>query len=186
MKRCLAFILCLAPIALLAQAPAGDLDPATLLKPLGESWPTYSGDYTGRRYSALTQINQTTVKNLGLAWLSRGFVLGSDPTGRGGAGGGPGGGGGRRGPWRCWRGDSADRRGRGHGRVQRRRAGGDPRIDSDGRWRALRDLAGQSVGRRRARRIDPLAVLLEDAGRHAHRQPRRRHVAQLPLHGNAG
>ena len=47
------------------------VDPATLLKPLAESWPTYSGDYTGRRYSSLTQINQTTVKNLGLAWLSR-------------------------------------------------------------------------------------------------------------------
>jgi alcohol dehydrogenase (cytochrome c) len=36
----------------------GGLDPAALLKPLGDSWPTYSGDYTGRRYSSLTQINQ--------------------------------------------------------------------------------------------------------------------------------
>jgi hypothetical protein len=36
---------------------AGDgLDPAALLKPLADSWPSYSGDYTGRRYSALTQI----------------------------------------------------------------------------------------------------------------------------------
>ena len=55
----------------------------SLLKPLAESWPTYSGDYTGKRYSSLAQINQTTVKNLGLAWLSRGFVEGSGPTGRG-------------------------------------------------------------------------------------------------------
>ena len=39
--------------------------PGSLLKPLGDSWPSYSGDLTGRRYSALTQINQTTVKNLG-------------------------------------------------------------------------------------------------------------------------
>ena len=46
---------------------AGGLDPATILKPLADSWPTYSGDYTGRRYSALTQVNQTTVKNLTLA-----------------------------------------------------------------------------------------------------------------------
>ena len=39
-----------------------------ILKPLADSWPTYSGDYTGRRYSALTQINQSNVKNLTLAW----------------------------------------------------------------------------------------------------------------------
>src|SRR5207344_2124031 len=38
------------------------LDPAELLRPLSESWPTYSGDYSGRRYSALTQINQSNVK----------------------------------------------------------------------------------------------------------------------------
>ena len=42
--------------------------PDQLLKPLGDSWPTYSGDYTGRRFSPLTQINQTTVKHLSLAW----------------------------------------------------------------------------------------------------------------------
>jgi alcohol dehydrogenase (cytochrome c) len=95
MKRCLRLTIVLAPVAVLAQSPAG-LDPSTLLKPLAEGWTTYSGDYTGRRYSALTQINQTTVKNLGLAWLSRGFVQGTGPTGRagGGAGGGPGFGGG--------------------------------------------------------------------------------------------
>jgi alcohol dehydrogenase (cytochrome c) len=58
--------LAVAPALMLAQEPGG-LDPALLLKPLRESWPTYSGDYTGRRYSSLTQVNQTTVKNLGLA-----------------------------------------------------------------------------------------------------------------------
>jgi len=41
---------------------AQPLDPASLLKPLGESWPTYSGDYSGKRYSSLTQINQANVK----------------------------------------------------------------------------------------------------------------------------
>src|SRR5206468_1591308 len=30
-----------------------------------------NGDYTGRRYSLLTQINQTTVKNLTLSWFHR-------------------------------------------------------------------------------------------------------------------
>src|SRR5438874_508373 len=84
MKRTLLLALLLIPVALIAQAPAtGGLDPTTLLKPLGESWASYSGDYTGRRYSALAQINQATIKNVGLAWLSRGFVQGSGPTGRG-------------------------------------------------------------------------------------------------------
>ena len=47
------------------------LEPSELLRPLGESWPTYSGDYSGRRYSSLTQVNQSNVKNLSLAWVTR-------------------------------------------------------------------------------------------------------------------
>ena len=47
------------------------LDPADLLKPLGDQWPTYSGDYSGKRYSSLKQINQTTVKSLTLAWIGQ-------------------------------------------------------------------------------------------------------------------
>lgn len=47
------------------------LDPAQLLKPNPDSWPTYSGDYSGRRYSSLNLINQSTVKNLSLAFVSR-------------------------------------------------------------------------------------------------------------------
>jgi alcohol dehydrogenase (cytochrome c) len=84
--RPIALVLMLTSVGLIAQTQGG-LDPATILKPLAESWPTYSGDYTGKRYSSLAQINQTTVKNLGLAWLSRGFVQGSGPTGRGGGSG---------------------------------------------------------------------------------------------------
>jgi alcohol dehydrogenase (cytochrome c) len=57
--------LCIHPL-LLAQA----LDPASLLKPLGDSWPSYSGDYSGKRYSSLQQINQSNVKNLTLAWVA--------------------------------------------------------------------------------------------------------------------
>lgn len=38
---------------------------------LGDSWPTYSGDYSGKRYSALTQINQANVRHLTLAWVTR-------------------------------------------------------------------------------------------------------------------
>jgi alcohol dehydrogenase (cytochrome c) len=57
--------LCIHPL-LLAQA----LDPASLLKPLGDSWPSYSGDYSGKRYSSLQQINESNVKNLTLAWVA--------------------------------------------------------------------------------------------------------------------
>lgn len=61
----------------------GPLDPALLMKPLGDSWPTYSGDYSGKRYSSLTQINQSNVKNLTLGWVSR-VASGSGGGGRGG------------------------------------------------------------------------------------------------------
>ena len=68
----LASSIAVAPALLAGQAQtSGGLDPATLLKPLADDWPTYSGDYTGRRYSTLTQVNRTTVKNLTLAWVSR-------------------------------------------------------------------------------------------------------------------
>ena len=34
------------------------------LSKLTDSWPTYNGDYSGRRYSPLTKINTATVKQL--------------------------------------------------------------------------------------------------------------------------
>ena len=77
------------------------LDPASILKPLANTWPTYSGDYTGRRYSTLTQVNRDTVKNLTLAWIARmtagqantrggvgRTIVGGEGTGEFGAGGG--------------------------------------------------------------------------------------------------
>ena len=39
--------------------------------PLAGSWPAYSGDYSGQRYSPLAQITRENVKNLTLAWASR-------------------------------------------------------------------------------------------------------------------
>lgn len=53
---------------LLPVLPAQDLDPSTLSKPLSATWPTYNGDYSGRRFSDLSQINAGNVKNLGLVW----------------------------------------------------------------------------------------------------------------------
>ncbi len=81
----------LLPALMLAQKQdyRGVLDPADILKPLGESWPTYSGDYSGSRYSSLTQINQSTVRNLTLAWTSR-LTAGPGAAGGGGRGGGGG------------------------------------------------------------------------------------------------
>src|SRR5439155_24920428 len=47
---------------------AQGLDPATLLKPPADSWPTYHGDYTGQRHRRLTQITPANVHQLTLAW----------------------------------------------------------------------------------------------------------------------
>jgi alcohol dehydrogenase (cytochrome c) len=79
-------------IMLRGQVSTG-LDPVDILKPLSDQWRTYSGDYSGKRYSSLSQINQATVKNLGLAWVTR-VAAGTGPTGVA-AGGGGGFGGGR-------------------------------------------------------------------------------------------
>jgi acido-empty-quinoprotein group A len=47
------------------------LDPAKLLQAPTDSWPTYNGDYSGRRYSTLDQINKSNVNDLSLAWMYR-------------------------------------------------------------------------------------------------------------------
>ncbi len=66
---------------------ARDLTAVDLLKPLADSWTSYSGDYTGKRYSSLAQVNQATVKNLTLAWTTR-LTAGPAAPGRWGEGGG--------------------------------------------------------------------------------------------------
>jgi alcohol dehydrogenase (cytochrome c) len=47
---------------------AQGLDPEKLRKPPTDTWATYNGDYTGRRYSSLAQINRENVGSLTLAW----------------------------------------------------------------------------------------------------------------------
>ena len=44
------------------------LDPQKLLCLPVDTWPTYNGDYSGRRYSSLDLINQSNVHGLTLAW----------------------------------------------------------------------------------------------------------------------
>ena len=75
MKKWLApalFVLLLTPSHLHGQ----DLDPGKILTPPTDSWPTYNGDYTGRRFSPLTQINKTNVGAMSLAWAFQAHTQG--------------------------------------------------------------------------------------------------------------
>ena len=71
MKLLTASILALfvSPVMLPAQATPEPVKPN--LAKLTDSWPTYNGDYSGRRYSPLAKVNTTTVKQLSLAWSFR-------------------------------------------------------------------------------------------------------------------
>jgi alcohol dehydrogenase (cytochrome c) len=50
---------------------AQGLDPAQLLKLPTDTWPTYNGDYSGRRFSTLSRINSSNVTSMTLAWEYR-------------------------------------------------------------------------------------------------------------------
>lgn len=94
MKKTLINFLLAAP---LLTAQTGGLDPADILKPLSNEWTSYSGDMSGKRFSALKQVNVSTVKNLSLRWVNTGITTGCGPNGTGvaaAAGGGRGGRGG--------------------------------------------------------------------------------------------
>ncbi len=47
------------------------LDPHKLLEPATDTWPTYNGDYSGRRYSTLDQVSAKNIKTLAPAWMFR-------------------------------------------------------------------------------------------------------------------
>src|SRR4051812_523782 len=51
--------------------PGPGLDPKDIGKAPVDMWTTYNGDYSGRRFSTLKQINQDSVKQLSLAWVYR-------------------------------------------------------------------------------------------------------------------
>lgn len=55
-------------LTIAAALGAQGLDPAALLHPPTGSWPTYNGDYSGKRYSPLHQIDKTNVASLTMAW----------------------------------------------------------------------------------------------------------------------
>jgi acido-empty-quinoprotein group A len=52
-----------------SRVTAQELDPAALSKPATDTWPTYNGDYSGKRFSPLDQINAANVSSLTLAWV---------------------------------------------------------------------------------------------------------------------
>lgn len=59
-------------LALTALPPAcraQGLSPSALLEPATSTWPTYNGDYSGRRFSTLNQINALNINHLRLAWV---------------------------------------------------------------------------------------------------------------------
>ncbi len=60
----LTFLFACLPVGLFGQLVSNSM----LLKPPANSWPTYNGDYSGRRFSSLKEINSGNVKNLQLAW----------------------------------------------------------------------------------------------------------------------
>jgi acido-empty-quinoprotein group A len=73
---------CLSSVTLLGQVATAATD---FSKPAIDSWPTYHGDYSGRHFTTLKQINMTNVKGLSLAWVYRlntsmqGAIVGGTP-----------------------------------------------------------------------------------------------------------
>jgi acido-empty-quinoprotein group A len=62
-------------------AAAQGLEPAALLKPPTDTWPTYNGSYSGARFSTLDQINAGNIHSLTLAWIfqTQGTTIKSTP-----------------------------------------------------------------------------------------------------------
>jgi alcohol dehydrogenase (cytochrome c) len=54
-----------APISTLINVTEADLR----LSPPGDNWPSYNGDYSGRRYSSLAQINSDNIRQLHAQWV---------------------------------------------------------------------------------------------------------------------
>jgi alcohol dehydrogenase (cytochrome c) len=62
--------LALAPMAQVASSSGLQVNAEDLLaSPVGENWTSYNGDYTGRRFSRLDQINRANVSQLRPAWV---------------------------------------------------------------------------------------------------------------------
>jgi alcohol dehydrogenase (cytochrome c) len=67
-KKFWASSVCVLAVLFSGQLVGQGLDPATIANPSADSWPSYHGDYSGRRHSKLTQITPQNVSSLALAW----------------------------------------------------------------------------------------------------------------------
>jgi acido-empty-quinoprotein group A len=68
--RVIAFGLC-SVLSITGSSFAQGLNPQVLGRAPTTAWPTYNGDYSGKRFSTLTQINRDNVHELTLAWEHR-------------------------------------------------------------------------------------------------------------------
>ncbi|HEX4809078.1 MAG TPA: acido-empty-quinoprotein group A [Bryobacteraceae bacterium] len=66
MKPSVSLTLCLCAWSVFLSAQG--LDPDVILNPPKDTWPTYNGDYSGRRFSQLEQINKSNISLLTQAW----------------------------------------------------------------------------------------------------------------------
>ncbi len=166
-------ILLTAPFLLMPALLMGQgngVTPADLLKPLNDSWPTYNGDYSGKRYSALTQVDRNTVKHLTLAWMTQVHPGTEQAAASGGR--------------RRRRSRQAHRRRRGSRRHQHSRGTiKASALEVDGTLYFTMPDNAWAVDARDGTRT--LALLLEDQRWHAHWQSRARHVEQLSVYGDA-
>jgi len=67
------FVLLTLAATLAGSVHAQVLDPKalTLFDQPSDTWPTYNGDYSGRRFSGLTQIDQSNIDLLKIGWMFR-------------------------------------------------------------------------------------------------------------------
>src|SRR5437660_446016 len=65
------FVFAAAVLAGLLHGQALDPNTLTLFKQPADVWPTYNGDYSGRRFSDLNQINQSNIDSLRIEWMYR-------------------------------------------------------------------------------------------------------------------
>jgi len=72
------FILGFLACSMAACVSAQELNPDSLVKPPTANWPTFNGDYSGRRYSPLDQINRENVGSMTLAWAFQSHAAGLD------------------------------------------------------------------------------------------------------------
>ncbi|HEX4807368.1 MAG TPA: acido-empty-quinoprotein group A, partial [Bryobacteraceae bacterium] len=66
MKPSVSLTLCLCAWSVFLSAQG--LDPDVIHNPPKDTWPTYTGDYSGRRFSQLEQINKSNISLLTQAW----------------------------------------------------------------------------------------------------------------------